>query len=66
MTRWLRRLKTSKRAQGIVTPKHPRDYKCGCRRINRNDGKGWIIEFKCSELKHSYGVLEDKNVPKVQ
>jgi hypothetical protein len=29
-TKWNRSLGTSKREQGIVTPKQPRKHKCGC------------------------------------
>lgn len=54
MKKFDRKLGTSKREQGVITPKRPRDYKCGCRRINNNDGKGWVVVYKCENIKHSY------------
>jgi len=49
MKKFNRKLGTSKREQGIVTPKMPRQLECGCIKRNMNDGKGWFYEAYCSD-----------------
>jgi len=51
MKKWNRKLGTSKKEQGIITPKQPRQHKCGCVYKNLNDGKGWFRIITCQKHK---------------
>ena len=54
MKKFNKSLGTTKREQGILTPTSLRSYKCGCKRRNYNDGKGWVVEQKCPGVTHSF------------